>query len=275
MVLSKIKKHFSILLIRLNQKRELEKIYKEKNRVLNSIIESFLEIKFKKNLNNYSAEFQKCEDHRNSLLVDNRIIAYDIFGSNQKSLVKDICKKASSTPIWGRFLFLIIKKIKSPKILEIGTNLGVSGSYILSALKNKKNTRFITMEGVPDLCKIANTHFDSINPSKNHQIIQGIYKNSFPKIINKKINFNLFFIDGNHNREDTLHYFNALKSVSEIPTIMIFDDINWSIGMKECWSIIKEDKTITYSIDFFKWGIIIITKSQPKFYSSFKLHLDY
>ena len=183
MILSKIKKHFSITLVRLNQKRELEKIYKENNRILNMIIESFLEIKLKKNLNQYSLIFKKCEDYRNTLLLDNRIISYDIFGSNEKKSVSDICKKASSKSIWGKFLFLIVKKTNSPKVLEIGTNLGISGSYILSAFKNKKDTRFITMEGVPDFCEIANKQLKSIDATKSYQIREGLYKSVFPKII--------------------------------------------------------------------------------------------
>ena len=131
------------------------------------------------------------------------------------------------------------------------------------------------MEGVPDFCEIANKQLKSIDATKSYQIREGLYKSVFPKIIDEKRNFNIFFIDGNHKKEDTLGYFNALKSISEIPSIMIFDDINWSIGMQELWAIIKQDKDISYSIDFFKWGIIVIDKSKSKVFSNFKFHLQY
>ena len=44
MILSKIKKHFLIALVRLNQKRELKKILNEEHIILNIIVKSFLQI---------------------------------------------------------------------------------------------------------------------------------------------------------------------------------------------------------------------------------------
>ncbi len=275
MILSKIKKHLSIILVRLNQKRELERIDKENNNILDIVRDSFLEIKLNLDMFQYNEAFNKSEAYRKLLLKDNRLISYEIFGLSEKKLVKDICKKASFNSIWAKLLFLIIKKINSPHVLEIGTNLGVSGSYILNALKDKKDSRFVTMEGVPGLCKIASNHFSSIAPSKKYEVRQGLYESVFPDIINEKKSFNIFFIDGNHTKEDTLIYFNSLKRISKIPSIMIFDDINWSLGMKDVWSIIKKDENISFSVDFFKLGIIIIDRSKFKKPSHFKLHLSY
>ena len=56
---------------------------------------------------------------------------------------------------------------------------------------------------------------------------------------------------------------------------MIFDDINWSVEMNECWSIIQEDPVVSYSIDYYRWGIIIIDQSKSSQNKHFKLHLDY
>ena len=275
MLLSKIKKHFSILLIRLNQKRELKKIYHEHNTYLNLLVESFLEMKLNTQTKEHLQVFKLCESYRQNLLRDNRLISYEIFDLVKTSKVKDICKQATSSSIWGQFLYLIIKKIPNPVVLEIGTNLGVSGSYILSALNNKKDSSFITMEGIPDLCKIANIQFRSISKKKNFKIIQGLYKDTFSKVIDQKINFNIVFIDGNHRKNDTLYYFNTLTSIIDVPCIMIFDDINWSVEMNECWSIIQKDPVVSYSIDYYRWGIIIIDKSKSRHCKHFKLHLDY
>ena len=274
MLLSKIKKHFFILLVRLKQKRELIKIFEEKNHILEKIIEAFLEVQSKKKSKEDLLLFKECEDYRWKLLQDKSLISYDIFGDNQKVSVKNICKKASSQPIWAQFLFLITKKTKSPNVLEIGTNLGVSGSYVLSALKNKKDSKFVTMEGLPGLCKIASKQFESIASTK-YEILQGLYKNTFPEIINKNIKFNIFFIDGNHKKDFTLKSFKDLKLIMEKPTIMIFDDINWSYEMKDAWEIIKEDESVSYSIDFFKLGIVIIDSFKSKQNLHFKLHLVY
>ena len=56
---------------------------------------------------------------------------------------------------------------------------------------------------------------------------------------------------------------------------MIFDDINWSKDMQSAWEIIKSDQDVCYSIDLFKWGIIIIDKSVSDRNIHFNLHLSY
>ena len=96
-----------------------------------------------------------------------------------------------------------------------------------------------------------------------------------PNCIKKKIKFNLCFIDGNHQKLPTIDYFQNLKSRLDLPAIMIFDDINWSKDMQSAWEIIKSDQDVCYSIDLFKWGIIIIDKSVSDRNIHFNLHLSY
>ena len=157
---------------------------RENNQPLNKIIDSFLTIRDCKIPQKHIDVFLKCEKYRNKLLKDNSMISFNIFGSDLRLSVKNICKKASSKPIWAQLIFLILNKMSSPKVLEMGTNLGVSGTYILYSLKGKKNSSFITMEGVEGLCKIAKDQFLTINSKTQHQIIQGLYQHTFSQIRN-------------------------------------------------------------------------------------------
>ena len=275
MIYSKIKKHFSIILNRLHQTRVLKLMNTKNHRTLNNIVDAFLEIKHALHTEEDLQLFQDCENYRIQLLKNKNLISYDIFGSSFKKPVHTICKKASSQPIWGRFLYLLIKKNNSKNVLEMGTNLGVSGSYILNALKDTANSHFISMEGVPDLCNIASQQFNSINSKTQHSIIQGLYDKTFTELYKKKITFNLCFIDGNHQKLPTIDYFQNLKSRMDLPAIMIFDDINWSKDMQSAWEIIKSDQDVCYSIDLFKCGIIIIDKSVSDRNIHFNLHLSY
>ena len=56
---------------------------------------------------------------------------------------------------------------------------------------------------------------------------------------------------------------------------MIFDDINWTKNMQTAWTIIKNDKDVFYTIDLFKWGIVIIDDLHSKKKKDYKLHLSY
>ena len=275
MIVSKIKKHFSLLSIRLQEKKTLHNMISEKDVSLTIIVEAFSKIKSGEYESKDTAAFARCETYRKSLLNNDTIVSYDVFGLNKSIAVKDICKQATSKPIWAQFIYLITKQIKTPHFLEIGTNLGVSGSYILEALKNKLNSKFITMDGIPDLCAISNSQFTKIISDKKYTIYEGLYESTFPTLLKDNLNFNILFIDGHHKRDSTLQYFNDLKSKIQYPAIFIFDDINWSVEMKQAWSIIKSDSSISCSIDMFKLGIIIMNKKKKSKINHYKLHLSY
>ena len=83
MVFPKIKKHLSILLIRLNQKTELRRMSQERNKNLDLVMESFLDLKYGKNIEKYLEVFKKCEEYRTHLLHDNRVILVSFTGSTE------------------------------------------------------------------------------------------------------------------------------------------------------------------------------------------------
>ena len=275
MLLSKIKKHFSLFSIQLQQNQTLQKMSLENDTSLINIINAFNTVKSGVYEDEDLKVFQECETYRSYLLKNESLVSYEVFGINKKKMVKDICVKATSKSVWAQFLYLLTKELRHPSVLEIGTNLGISGSYILEALKNKENSMFITMEGVPAFCDIASNQFKKIASSKNYAIHQGLYQLTFPKLVSKNASFNLVFIDGNHKKNPTIQYFNELKSCLIYPSIFIFDDINWSTEMQEAWGIIKSDKTISYSIDMFKWGIVILNKLPANVQKHYSLHLSY
>jgi predicted O-methyltransferase YrrM len=131
------------------------------------------------------------------------------------------------------------------------------------------------MEGLPQLCDIASNQFKKISNQEKYKIYQGLYQSTFPDLMREDINFNILFIDGHHQKTPTLQYFQDLKSKLVFPAIFIFDDINWSNDMKEAWETIKSDDKVSYSIDMFQWGIIIINGQKSKSMSHYKLHLTY
>ena len=97
----------------------------------------------------------------------------------------------------------------------------------------------------------------------------------FSKLLIDDNNYNIVFIDGNHKKEPTIKYFIDLQAKLSSPAIIIFDDINWSLDMQKAWEIIKSNKNVTYSIDMFKFGILIFDKNSNNKKADYKLHLAY
>ena len=258
----------------LNGRKTLNSIQKINNPTLNILAETILQIQ----KNEFSQEdkeaFNHLEEFKKELAESNEIIDYKIFNIDETMVVNKIFSIAASPEIWCKFLYLLTKKMKAKNFLEIGTNLGVSGAYILSAQKNLPESHFVTLEGAPKLCAIAEKQFKTIVPENRFNILQGLYENTFPEALNLPMDFDVFFIDGNHQLEPTLHYFNSLKSKINSPCIFIFDDIYWNAGMIEAWKKIKTDAEINFAVDFFRMGIVIIDKNEQKRNVDLKYYID-
>ena len=69
------------------------------------------------------------------------------------------------------------------------------------------------------------------------------------------------FIDGHHDQEATIQYFEKIIPFLGANSILIFDDINWSEGMFQAWQKIKSNSYVSMSFDFYKLGVVICNSS--------------
>lgn len=260
MIINKFKKFTTIFNRVINRNKNILKAKGYNNSTLNKVMVSLEDSLNNKLDQNEISSIQACEKYRNELLNNETIITYEVFKSDHTNIVKNICKKAASPSEWCKFLYKMTKNLAPKNVIEIGTNLGVSGCYILEAQKNITHSKLVTMEGLPQLCEIAGAQFQNHKSAEHFEIIQGLYEKTFPEVIKQPIQFDLAFIDGNHQEKPTMEYFQALKSKANNPAVFIFDDIYWSQGMESVWAAIKKDPDVTYSIDLYKQGIVIIDK---------------
>jgi predicted O-methyltransferase YrrM len=72
------------------------------------------------------------------------------------------------------------------------------------------------------------------------------------------------FVDGNHQKEATLRYFKLCLPKVHENSLLIFDDIYWSRGMKEAWNEIKAHPEVTVTVDLFWIGLVYFRKGQVK-----------
>ena len=275
MIEKKLRKHLSIIRTRLNQKKELDKISNYQNSTLKKVISALTTVKNRDFTEEDLQAFRNCENYRTRLLHDETVISYEIFGSDRTAMVKDICKNAASGTKWCEFLYFLSKKTGPDIILEIGTNLGISGCYALESIKDIDGAKFITMEGLPQLCEISGGQFASIAPASKYDIRQGLFDATFPQLLKENVRFDLLFIDGNHQKESTIAYFKALKDKIGSPAIFVFDDINWSGEMQEAWKVIRNDSQVNFAVDLYKQGIVIIDERESEKNILFKFHLAY
>ncbi len=189
-----------------------------------------------------------------------------IFTSNTRQINK-VAKTAGITEKRAKLLLKLTAYFQPKSILELGTSLGMATSAL--SLGNPK-ANITTIEGCKETSEIAQEQFNFFKLN-NVRLINSEFDTalSTPEIRDSKLD--LIYIDGNHNKDATLKYFNALLPNVNNETIMIFDDIHWSKGMTEAWETIKQHPRVTVTIDTFYWGLVFFRKEQKKEHFSIRV----
>ena len=149
---------------------------------------------------------------------------------------------------------------KPINILELGTSLGISTSYLAKA---DDNVQVFTFEGCRETSKIAQDNFNKQNIT-NASVILGNFNITLAEKLKEIKTIDLAFIDGNHQEQPTIIYFEQCLEYANNNTIFVFDDIHWSKGMENAWSYIKAHPKTTLTIDLFFVGIVFIKSELSK-----------
>lgn len=209
------------------------------------------------NRNHYYA-YDSVEALREKLKLNKEIIQVEDMGagsgstkSNTRSIAS-IAKHAAKPKKYGQLLFRIVNHYQPYTILELGTSLGITTSYL--ALGNQQ-ANLVTIEGSKAIAEKALENFAYLGVN-NVKLVQGNFDRILPKTVEALAKIDMAFVDGNHRKKPTLDYFEQLLPVMTESSVMVFDDIHWSADMEEAWEQIRGDKRVMLSIDLFFLGLI-------------------
>lgn len=209
---------------------------------------------------------REIEKLRRDLLASEKVISVLDFGASSESArtytrkVSEIVKCSAKKKKYAGLLYNIISYYNLKNILELGTSAGISSMYLAAASPCGK---VITLEGCPETAALAGENFNRL---KFTNIIQatGSFDEILPGIIKQQSMVDCVFFDGNHKEIATLKYFEECLPYINNNSIFIFDDINWSEGMKRAWNNIKEHSSVTVTVDLFFLGIVFFRKELSK-----------
>lgn len=182
-----------------------------------------------------------------------------------------LCKKASKPYFWALLIFKIIRYFQPKLCLELGTFIGISGSYIAGALKLNKQGKLITIEGSKIFSEKAVENFNKLNLD-NVKSINSRFQDVLDDILKKNNPIDFAFIDGHHDEHATVSYFKQIMPYLADSAILIFDDISWSEGMKRAWKNISSDENVKVVFDLRNLGLCI-KNNKIKARESFKFKL--
>lgn len=163
--------------------------------------------------------------------------------------------KASKPPKPALMLYLLTRAIKPHTVIELGTNVGLSSAYIGAALKvNAQNGTITTLEVSPYRLRLAKEVHRNLGIN-NISYVEGLFKDTLSPSLTDLGSIDLAFIDGDHQCQPTLDYFEDLLSFSALNSVFVFDDIRWSDGMARAWSQIQSDDRLGLIVHLYSMGV--------------------
>jgi predicted O-methyltransferase YrrM len=212
------------------------------------------------------SDYKRIEDHRKKLLNDTTAVQVTDLGAgshlnkNRTKSIKQIAKNALKRPRLAQLIYRLAKDNHPELVIELGTCLGLTTAYLATAVPRAE---VITIEGCPQTAQVAAQNFRALQ-LKNIELKVGNFDDLLPSLIGEKKKLDFVYIDGNHRKQATLNYFKwCLPKIHE-NSLLIFDDIYWSEGMKEAWAEIKQHPQVTVTIDLFWIGLVFFKKGQAK-----------
>jgi len=208
--------------------------------------------------------FVNAEILRNELLQNETKIEKIELGTgnkkNKKIKISNIAKTVLKSCKEAQLMFKLVNYFQPKNILEIGTSLGLTTSYIAAA---NSNANVVTLEGCPNTLAVAKSNFEKLR-IKNVTTHLGNFDEILPPVLSKMQTLDLVFFDGNHRYEPTMNYFNLSLEKSNENSVFVFDDIHWSAEMTKAWEEIQNHKQVTVTIDLFSVGLVFFRTQQAK-----------
>lgn len=200
------------------------------------------------------------EARRNQLLQQTNSIEVEDFGAGstviktKKRVIADIAASSLKPKKYARLLSRIVQHYKPQTIIELGTSFGITSAYMAAG---NSHARLYTLEGAEAIAGIAQQTFTGLD-LQHVELVKGDFSKTLPPLLAKLGVVDLAFIDGNHRAAPTLEYFEQVLKSAGAHTILIFDDIHWSVDMEQAWAAITKHHAVTLTIDLFFLGLVFI-----------------
>jgi predicted O-methyltransferase YrrM len=209
------------------------------------------------------AVYHEIEKLRAQLLKNKTRIVFQDFGAGGSSgktdtrRISDITRHAAKNKKMGQLLFRIVHYYQPKTMVELGTSVGLTTAYLALAFPS---ARLLTLEGAETVATVAKKNLDSLG-LHHVDLLEGNFDDQLPVAERLLAEIDFAFIDGNHRKKATLHYFKRLEERVSLNSMIIVDDIHWSLEMEEAWKEIKEDPRVMMTIDLFFMGLVFFRNS--------------
>ncbi len=152
-------------------------------------------------------------------------------GSVGKHSIRVLTERASKDVHADRLLAALVRSRRPSLVIELGTNVGLSGTYLAGALPDDGRLKTIDQSG--ERQRLARRLFDAAGVADRIDVITGSFVDSLDDAA--RDGFEIAFIDGDHTYDATLWLMDSLLSYAARGSVLVLDDINHSPQMRRVW----------------------------------------
>jgi hypothetical protein len=218
--------------------------------------------------------FDRIESLRDTLIRSNETLEIIDFGAGEPGenrtkeqmeagkkvtfTVKHLCEHTSHGYPWSHLLSKLAAYTGTGYCLELGTCIGMSGSYLLAGLASAgREGSLVTLEGASPYAQMAKRNFEQLGFSR-YEIVLGRFQDTLSKVLATHGRVGFAYIDGHHDGEATVGYFRAVANAMDDGGLFLFDDIKWYESMRAGWKAIANDPRSQLIVDLGVMGIVSV-----------------
>jgi predicted O-methyltransferase YrrM len=134
----------------------------------------------------------------------------------------------------GAILYGLIRVFRPTFCAEIGTGIGISGCYIVSALEANGVGELVTLEGSPPRAELARDNFGRLAPGRARCVV-GPFDETVPATFGRMERVDFAFIDDEHFEPPIWRDIKAIVPRLASPGVIVFDDIDYNEQMRNVW----------------------------------------
>lgn len=183
----------------------------------------------------------------------------EMAAGTRSSITLDQACRASKPYFWSLFLHGLARQSGARTVVELGTCLGLSAGYVATA----GASRVVTLEGAAPLAARAREHFQELGLD-TVEVIEGPFQSTFAKALERCAPIDMLFVDGHHDEEATVRYFEQAQAALSPGALVVFDDIDWSDGMRRAWTAVSEARGVEASVALGDLGVVALGEGTRK-----------
>jgi predicted O-methyltransferase YrrM len=144
----------------------------------------------------------------------------------------------SPRPWWCERFYAELRAGRPTVALEVGTSLGMTSLFVLAALARNRHGRLYTIELASAKAVYARGLFAAFGDDRVTPLV-GRSEAVLPELFAAVPAFDWIFFDTDHLYESTMAHLELLAGRVRPGGTLVFDDINFSDGMRRAWSEIS------------------------------------